>query len=709
MTSIQATFATNYEEGFYTIEFDDGSPTLYAPKEIIEKVEGLRIGFQNHMKELEKKKYTCHICSSDIFRTIYALGSEGKTLDEALTEEQKAYPWSYEILQEPISFFYPSSFKKIHFRILTEFSFLSKKNAQAILSGTEELSVAAWFANRRLRETIYFPDEQAALDYEIKLKQAYTRYWDSKRALAGKVLDPSEKEQKLEIKNEITTIRNALKKLKNSPNGLYNASRFVDHSNPFIREEAHKAKTKLDAYCTTIVNALRADNADMSRFDLLEHIIGPKNFLLSHYGIIPTTIQEDEVSYPSFGFIPSFQGTYLTEIGLNRSYRNDIYISFNVKTIQDLESHLRNTLQPKQFHYVNYDQRRIPELAEHLFSAKAKQPTHNGQATLPSFYQEDSLAQDNLQKLFKESKDWDKHLDDCYFSDLNVAESWLKSHSDEELRRRKKSPHGKVELAKHLFDDPHITFMAKRASRRLKAYRRCILSTLEKNEADLERKDLLDHLIGPKNYLFAYYGIVPFDKPQKSSFPFTFRPLSMNTLNHQEFISTNPKGPTLGYRLSNLGPKALEQEIRSDLAKGANQVNFENIYPKPFIEVEEISYPISEELKSLKAVLLPQIKAWQSLKSEEQDAVIVQILKFNDWDIYQINPKQIQLDFQNLSRVHILIEDVKGTLTLPNSKKMDISLNLWNFGLILQIPFHINPDHYSSKKYLNEKYAVAKQ
>ena len=59
---------------------------------------------------------------------------------------------------------------------------------------------------------------------------------------------------------------------------------YVRHEDPALRKVAENAKAILEEYRLSVTATLRICNADLTREDLLAYLIGPKGYLLEHYG-----------------------------------------------------------------------------------------------------------------------------------------------------------------------------------------------------------------------------------------------------------------------------------------------------------------------------------------------------------------------------------------------------------------------------------------
>ena len=308
-------------EGCLELSFRDGSPSLFLPDTTVQKIDTIRMSLL--FKEAMTKKFTCEICSSEEFKRIYDLAQDPLRLDEILTEDEKQTPWIYEDLEELITFFYPSLFQsKVTRLILEQFSHIQLDHAQEVLSiACDQPYTLALFAQKRLRQAIYFSHKEDAEQHFFAEKEVFKKYAQLKLDLK-KISDEQEKKEYLkkveEVHDHLQMLKQTFEELKHSPMGLQNASRYAEHKNIFLKNEALKAKDKLKKYIHVIREALKHCDWDIESHPLTEYLIGPKAYLLSHYGLIPVLQKEtyydsdpeDQDFYWFWNFVPGLCGSY---------------------------------------------------------------------------------------------------------------------------------------------------------------------------------------------------------------------------------------------------------------------------------------------------------------------------------------------------------------------------------------------------------------
>lgn len=184
-------------------------------------------------------------------------------------------------------------------------------------------------------------------------------------------------------------------------------------------------------------------------------------------------------------------------------------------------------------------------------------------------------------------------------------------------------------------------------------YKSHLLQVLKKSDADISRKDLLEYLVGPKEFLLARYGL-NFGESKDEKSPFTRPSLSIN----------------FRYNLYNKGPWDLEEEIRTDLTPYVS-------LPERFIKQKEITMKLSDEQIAMRKDLLHIFKTWNDQTPSIQDKAINKVLSFNGWNCYQISSEHI-LFKQNTFRE----EEIQGLLGL-NGKLIETRLDLQTFHLII--------------------------
>lgn len=110
------------------------------------------------------------------------------------------------------------------------------------------------------------------------------------------------------------------------------AIQHLEHEFDFVKIYAEKSMAILEKYKIQVMEALKTSGADLSRQDLIEHLIGPKNFFLEYYGCIIHSSQEE-----------GLEGLF--ECSENECKFN---LKLNNPTAKDLEEEIRNTILSKK-------------------------------------------------------------------------------------------------------------------------------------------------------------------------------------------------------------------------------------------------------------------------------------------------------------------------------------------------------------------------
>lgn len=183
-------FTFNQSEDLFKIVFSDNSPNLYAPPGLISKIEIIGKSIFHKMIETSTNSFYCSQCSAEIFTAMFGIASENKNAKEVLSPNQRKNPWIFEILQENLSFFYPSrEFAKL---LLMNFSNMELEDAHALASiETRELSFALVLAQKRIRDSIYFNNTEDFKEYSKKLDKCIGAYQEAK----AKNLNPEERKK----------------------------------------------------------------------------------------------------------------------------------------------------------------------------------------------------------------------------------------------------------------------------------------------------------------------------------------------------------------------------------------------------------------------------------------------------------------------------------------------------------------------------------
>lgn len=557
-------------EGYFKIEFDNGKSSLYLAPEAAEKVERLRASFDFFNPSSGANTYSCPPgSSSELFAATFGIASENKTVKEALTPIQKQDPRIFEILHRSLSIFYPSTCLELSKSLLTQFFTMDLRDAHAIVNAPEkEPSYAKVLARKKVKSAIYFASEEKA-DICSDLKER--------------------------------------KQVMRSPNGLLQASKHINHDNPLIRSEARKAHQLLQMYQKKITQALENAGADISNEQLMEHIIGPKNFLFSHYGIVLSNDTAERAN--PFCYVPVLHQTCITEQGLHLASVSGLNFSLkNIFSPKDLERDIRSKIlsamgleedydadskllslmgleEDSEFDFgppLFYDPRgdlycSIGFFPRRLILRNAdKNPLEQALTSISSVCSPaiEDLSDSESDVALKQRK---KAI---YFSNFEKAQAWLNTHPDpQDFKKYKMSPWALQHAVRHFdIDDtdihPEIQLAAFKADTVLNVYIKSIRDTLQGSGAKMD-EGILEHITGPKDFIFSRFGIVPkdksrlIDKSRLSNYPFRFIPGAIHTCIEENKLHIANYTP-LGYTLNDPDPEALKQEILSDIIKITN-------------------------------------------------------------------------------------------------------------------------------------------
>lgn len=307
--------------------------------------------------------------------------------------------------------------------------------------------------------------------------------------------------------------------------------------------------------------------------------------------------------------------------------------------------------------------------------------------------------------------------------------------SDEEkalLHTKQKKLHGAINLEKlqcrelkKSFDPKNLTMMqhyyasrhimhrdilistkAARSVEIIGNYRKNILEILKKSKANLARNDLLDYLVGPKAFLFDYYGIFPDENIisfVNRRYPFTcMGSVSIEHSGGKELLILNSRtSPSFGYQLDNLGPYELEDEIRHDLQ---HHIPLERMPPR-LIQENVITQLVTPELRTLQEEVRPALLQWALLKQTERDDIIAKILQYNGWDSYKIYPSDIDLTIKELPSDTDMHRFTATGFLLVNYERWNLRFNTFNFLLLITSNNYCTyPDSCSNHNILNEIY-----
>ncbi len=265
---------------YITISFKDGSLDILLEEADAKKVELIAMSLFHGMQEQTKRTFLCSQCSATYFKYALAIVGEGKNFEDVLSRKHQKNVNTYEKLAATITYLYPSQIKEMNRKLLEYFSLLSLQEAASFIEeGQNTLPFRYEIAQKMVLQALYFADPAQAVTYFDQVKDCQKAYL--KAQIENNVVKMKS------LKKRIYAYGQELKALKKSPEGFANASRSTYGLNPFILQKSLQAGELLEVYCQKIKKALAKNGADMTRQDLLEHIIGPANYLLSYYGIVP--------------------------------------------------------------------------------------------------------------------------------------------------------------------------------------------------------------------------------------------------------------------------------------------------------------------------------------------------------------------------------------------------------------------------------------
>lgn len=180
----------------------------------------------------------------------------------------------------------------------------------------------------------------------------------------------------------------------------------------------------------------------------------------------------------------------------------------------------------------------------------------------------------------------------------------------------------------HLSQFVEDSFLAKTAQEcraAIEANRELIEATFKQNlgaEWMEKRRDLMEYIIGPKDFFFEKYGIMV-TKLNSGHY----------NLHHQNVEPCDE----YTYTLDNLGPKELEEEIRKDVSR------YVDVAKIPMSVTQRIrTKPDSTEIRILDEIL-PILKNWMYAQDEEVKEVKRKLIAFNSLEHLCIFPSDITI------------------------------------------------------------------
>lgn len=209
--------------------------------------------------------------------------------------------------------------------------------------------------------------------------------------------------------------------------------------------------------------------------------------------------------------------------------------------------------------------------------------------------------------------------------------------------------------------DSEIRELALNASNILESYKENVYSVLKSTDADMERKDLLEYIIGPKAFLFDTYGIVV----RTNIFNLHYRFIS-----EQDHFKINP----LRFALDNDSPYALEREIRKSVPSVADKIKFvvtEDVYTVPESEKPAVV--------ALRKEILPALKFWALCNDEERNRVKQALIDFNNYGELGVAVKDFHIESITPQKIFGYIRDAnfKFYINIGNFNIMLLEHNRW--------------------------------
>ncbi|NGX57715.1 MAG: hypothetical protein K940chlam3_00609 [Chlamydiae bacterium] len=198
---------------------------------------------------------------------------------------------------------------------------------------------------------------------------------------------------------------------------------------------------------------------------------------------------------------------------------------------------------------------------------------------------------------------------------LNKEQSEKSTHSMKQLFRA--SQYIKSE-------DLGIKTLVISAVEKVEAYRSEILVALKKSGADMTRSDLLECLVGPKAFLYDYYGLYATDTG-RTEFPFRVKGASEERL--------------FGYQLTNSSPADIENEIRTDIERWVSHT-----LPDSILDDEVEVAMITPEAKELREYFFPIFSKWRVVDDKIKEEAITKIIQINEWERFNLQPNQFEIE-----------------------------------------------------------------
>lgn len=611
-----------------TISFSDNTQ-ITMTEDAAKKIEVIGLSLQHNMKECREKTFMCH-CSQKAFQAARAIVTEYQSLDQVLTAEQKRDPFIFEKLCTDVGYLYPSKVVKIGVQLMDQLANMPLQQARDLMKD----EIARDNSNRLL--------PPPSLDRTQAKESIYFTADENSEAICN------------------ANTPSAIKRLKNSPLKLQNAASHLLSSDGEIQYKAWKARHLLKNYRTIIVEGLKESSADISQKKLLEHIVGPKNYLLSHYGLVYLKNAHDPQK--PFRYIPALRHTATPLKQTHMATSKPFGCLLKESTAQELENTIRKDI------LRAFPQEVLPEpcvfseatdVLERLCDATQKtldKPETEVPLALAFahkkvqqalYFSSDAEVTELLEKMHEKMNEIVDlrgkialETEETKRQDLQKSKAKAKAELFEyeaALTSRKQSPEGKSCVSRHC-TDPYFQAKTSKVHKLFTSYTQTIINLLERSGADMSRTDLLEYLVGPKGFLFARYGLTPEDQNSNSLcfVPGLIGQCASERQNHMDSKTH------FYYSLGNLGPKDLEEEIRRDLQVAIERAStYHELFvikelPPAIITHSEITRVLTPQQEHLRSLLLPVASEWPEIEEDKKRTIFQALLEINHWEQYGI-------------------------------------------------------------------------
>ncbi len=240
---------------------------------------------------------------------------------------------------------------------------------------------------------------------------------------------------------------------------------------------------------------------------------------------------------------------------------------------------------------------------------------------------------------------------------------------------------------------PFMQYISQKGYESLEAYRACVVQLLQQSNERLyssdpreNRRDLLEYLVGPKAFMFDYYDIFPvlIEERGKSLEAFTY--IDPYFFNYHK----------LSYQLQNPSPFDLEDEIRRDRLRIAEDHRVQISLPPRIVQEEEVTIRLSNTMMQYAQDLFQKTQRWGILTQEEKNGVVCAIYSYNGWNAYN-------LETLSLEEVQFHQDKAEGKLSIKKPEGIelyDFFMSFYDFQLVVKDPSVFKPNSVSTKKWL---------